>query len=116
MSSSASAAATSHLNATHTSQVLAYLKFFQSKREENGKEIEAVFEEQKDMRSDEKGREDTGKKAKREKDRKGKEQRKKERKIGVGGNVMGWHRRSSGGNRNQQKRQKTEFRFVSQSR
>lgn len=49
-SSSTAAAGTQHLNETHKSQVLQYLKFFQAKREENGKEIEAVFEEQKDMR------------------------------------------------------------------
>jgi myosin heavy subunit len=48
--SSSSAAALSHLNDTHRSQVLQYLKFFQAKRDENAKEIEAVFEEQKDMR------------------------------------------------------------------
>jgi hypothetical protein len=53
---SSSSSSTSHLNNTHKSQVLQYLKFFQSKREENGKEIEAVFEEQKDMRSDEQAR------------------------------------------------------------
>lgn len=48
---SSSSESTSHLNETHKSQVLSYLRFFQAKREENGKEIEAVFEEQKDMRS-----------------------------------------------------------------
>jgi hypothetical protein len=49
-SSSAAAAATQHLSPTHTGQVLAYLRYFQSKRDENAKEIDAVFEEQKDMR------------------------------------------------------------------
>ena len=48
--SSSSSAALSHLNDTHRAQVNAYLKFFEAKRNENGKEIEAVFEEQKDMR------------------------------------------------------------------
>jgi len=49
-SSSAAAAATEHLSPTHTSQVLAYLRFFNAKRDENAKEIEAVFDEQKDLR------------------------------------------------------------------
>lgn len=51
MSSPAPASATSHLNDTHKAQVLAYLRFFQTKREQNAKELEAVFDEQKDMRS-----------------------------------------------------------------
>lgn len=49
-SSSAQAAATEHLNDTHRAQVLQYIKFFQAKRDENEKEVDAVFEEQKDMR------------------------------------------------------------------
>ena len=47
-----SSSATEHLNQTHKAQVLAYLRFFQSKREEEAKEIDAVFEEQRDMRSE----------------------------------------------------------------
>jgi hypothetical protein len=50
--SAVASAATAHLSPTHTNQVLAYLRFFQAKKEENAKEIDAVFEEQKDMRSD----------------------------------------------------------------
>lgn len=46
-----SSSATEHLNQTHKAQVLAYLRYFQSKREEEAKEIDAVFEEQRDMRS-----------------------------------------------------------------
>lgn len=49
-SASSSSSATSHLNDTHKAQVLAYLRYFQIKREQNEKELEAVFEEQKDMR------------------------------------------------------------------
>jgi len=49
-SAAAASAATQHLSPTHTSQVLAYLRFFQSLRDEESKEIDAVFEEQKDMR------------------------------------------------------------------
>jgi len=41
---------TSHLNSSHKQQLTNYLKFFQSKINEQAKEIEAAFEDSKEMR------------------------------------------------------------------
>lgn len=45
-----SSPATNHLSETHSTQIHEFLKFFQGKIEEQQKEVDAVFEEQKDMR------------------------------------------------------------------